>query len=618
MTIGQLKQYLSENLEERPHPTEQRLIYQGRPLLQDATPVKEALRLEDTVSAEPKTIHIIIQPRPSDSHPAVGHVPHAPAQANQVPGTTNAAQALPTGFHATTADDYLQDTLQSLRERQARFRQLAAGGNQTQQIQPPQIHVHQHWQQHLQHVHNAHLANAQAVHLPQPGAAHAPLSTDNVRPQEQQQPLHPLPPSVGQWHPPPNFPVHRPMSVPPQARPGEAAFNVNMPHGLPIGLPLPPLQPIAAQISPPSQPTVWLATSRNGPEGIVFAPGHGFFSSPNPGPFARSNHGPHLRRYQVNNQIITPISSTSQPTPNSTTARDNPPTAVEQPLAHRDGGAERPGAVRAPVAAAVRPRDRNVNLVDLVIERGWLFLRLYMFTFMISERNTWLRHIFTALALFYCLLPRENPLQQIFTAIRRHVDSLIGPPQPAARPGAAPAQTARANLAAAATPPGPAPTHNPASTRTTPLQITPEIAAARVLAERAAQDQARRDASPNMLRDIFYRLEQAIALFLASLIPGVGERHVAAREEQRRLALQAEVERLNAERERTEAEIRTREEEQARETKDGSGEGSSQQQQQQQPDTTSSGTSAGATSSGIAAAETQPGGQLRARNVDNS
>ena len=37
-----------------------------------------------------------------------------------------------------------------------------------------------------------------------------------------------------------------------------------------------------------------------------------------------------------------------------------------------------------------------------------------------------------------------------------------------------------------------------------------------------------------MLRDVFYRVEQAAALFLASLIPGVGERHVAAREEVRR------------------------------------------------------------------------------------
>jgi hypothetical protein len=117
-----------------------------------------------------------------------------------------------------------------------------------------------------------------------------------------------------------------------------------------------------------------------------------------------------------------------------------------------------------------------------------------------------------------------------------------------------------------------------------------------------------------MLRDMFYRLEQAVALFLASLIPGVGERHVAAREEQRRLALQAEVERLNAERERVEAEARAREE--GTERKEGAEEGVAVRQQQSEA--TSSGVSHSANSSGIAAAEEQSGGELRARHVDNS
>ena len=50
---------------------------------------------------------------------------------------------------------------------------------------------------------------------------------------------------------------------------------------------------------------------------------------------------------------------------------------------------------------------------------------------------------------------------------------------------------------------------------------------------------------------MFYWVEQAVALFLASLIPGVGERHVAAREEARR---QEERERVEAQRAREEEE----------------------------------------------------------------
>ena len=50
-----------------------------------------------------------------------------------------------------------------------------------------------------------------------------------------------------------------------------------------------------------------------------------------------------------------------------------------------------------------------------------------------------------------------------------------------------------------------------------------------------------------MVRDTIFRVERAMALFLASLVPGVGERHVRAREEARREAERIENERLAAE-----------------------------------------------------------------------
>jgi len=127
--------------------------------------------------------------------------------------------------------------------------------------------------------------------------------------------------------------------------------------------------------------------------------------------------------------------------------------------------------------------------------------------------------------------------------VRRHIDNLIGPPTPA-RPregaqGQAGTGIGSAQAGAGGTP-GPARQQGPA--------MTPEETAARLLRER-------QERNPNVFRDTLYRVERALALFLASLVPGVGERHVRAREEIRRLE--------NEERERERA---TREAEQVQNT----------------------------------------------------
>lgn len=45
-TVGDLKSRLQNDLLEHPRPEEQRLIYQGRPLMQNSITLKDALRLE--------------------------------------------------------------------------------------------------------------------------------------------------------------------------------------------------------------------------------------------------------------------------------------------------------------------------------------------------------------------------------------------------------------------------------------------------------------------------------------------------------------------------------------------------------------------------------------------
>ena len=78
---------------------------------------------------------------------------------------------------------------------------------------------------------------------------------------------------------------------------------------------------------------------------------------------------------------------------------------------------------------------------------------------------------------------------------------------------------------------------------------TPQEAAERLLQERERQD-------VSIVRQSFRRVERAVALFVASLVPGVGERHIAAREAAE-AARQAEA-RESEERARKEQEERER------------------------------------------------------------
>lgn len=149
---------------------------------------------------------------------------------------------------------------------------------------------------------------------------------------------------------------------------------------------------------------------------------------------------------------------------------------------------------------------------------------MYVFTFFMSEPNTWRRYFLLVIATFICMLPRDNFLQRVMAQIRRHIDTLIGPPPAPPRDGAA--APAPANAGGTFAPGATQPAANP----------TPAENAARLLREHEARH-------PNVIRDALLRVERAAAMFLASLVPGVGERHVRAREDLRREAERLENER---------------------------------------------------------------------------
>jgi len=156
-----------------------------------------------------------------------------------------------------------------------------------------------------------------------------------------------------------------------------------------------------------------------------------------------------------------------------------------------------------------------------------------------SEPGTWKRWLMIFGAAIICLQPRNGPFNRMMRAARGHFDNLVGPPRPEAGAQQHPAQADQPRAAGSQ---NQAIGQRPANVRGA-VQITPEEAAARIVQER----QARQAQPPRLWRDALYRIEQSIALFLASLIPGVGERHVRAREDARRDAQRREDERRQAE-----------------------------------------------------------------------
>ena len=336
------------------------------------------------------------------------------------------------------------------------------------------------------------------------------------------------------------FPVPRPSSAPGQRPPGTGqqqahplshTLQYNMPtaaqvlptpgmHWPQMGvpqLPLPGFFSGTRLAQQPSNTTAWLLSSAAGPQALVFAPGHGFFSSISPAA-AEQQSGVDVTNPQPQTAI-----------PNATVGPQQP--QPENQNQQGADGAVLPAEAPQPAAALVQAQrnGQENDLFAFIISRGWLFLRLYLFMFVFSEPGTWKRWIMIFLAALVCLQPRDGPFQRLMTAARRHFDNLVGPPAQQRQFAAVPPQQG-----IAPTPPPPVRPENevqaqrPANVRGG-IQMTPEEAAARIVVNRQ-QQQAR---PPRFWRDAFYRIEQSVALFLASLIPGVGERHVRAREEVR-------------------------------------------------------------------------------------
>ncbi|KAJ9662766.1 hypothetical protein H2198_001215 [Neophaeococcomyces mojaviensis] len=613
-TVGALKERIHDGLSQHPALDTQRLLYYGRPLLDNQATLRHILRQEQRPgnASASHVLHLVIRDRETTDAPAAAqphvhgrHAPRAdapfPAVQLQTPGIPPAMLPTMPPAMPPTLPDFAHNMIHnSMHMMQHQMQHQRAVEEATRRARG--IH---------NHMHHGNTEPAQQAQ-PQPQPQAPPTVQMNQNPttlglpgQDQAgQPVPRLPsPSVQttriQETIGPNGerirtvvnnhsmmfqitgnnlpnPFDRPSSAPgasPSANSdpanragGPAAPSIQIhahPPQIPPGLLFPPgrqlplpiptapqmIMPPLAHMNPsipPQGPTMaWLLSSPQGPQGIVFAPGHGFFSTaasittlpsqiqtqPQPTPTVPANN--------TQSQIPGRHSTARTETPEVRNGNHPPP---PQPGARPQPNvpiAAQPAA--QPLAQAQRPAQQaneDNDMLQFLINRGWLFLRLYLFVFVLSESGTWRRIFMLGSAIIFCLLPRQNPLTDMFNVMRRHFDNLIGPPQiPQRQPQGeqqqdqAPQNNAQTGgtVNAAGTTQGQGQASNqtrPTPTRTMP---TPEETARRLL----AQHQDRRNANP--VFDTLYRIEQGIALFLASLIPGVGERHVRAREEARRI-----------------------------------------------------------------------------------
>ena len=287
--------------------------------------------------------------------------------------------------------------------------------------------------------------------------------------------------------------------------------------------------------------SAWLLQTPTGPQALVFAPGHGYFSGPSlpattaqltPNRSTRLRTGLHF--HQTPNGHIRPRAMPNAPNDRPLPPAVNPANAAPAQIAARPGAQAQPGQA-----------NNDNDMFQFIMQRGWLFLRMYIFLFFISEPGTWRRWFLLAAAVIICMLPRDNPLRDAFNQLRRHFDGLL------------PTIVEPAQQGAGQNPPG--------DPERRANAVPPAQPTAPLLADQAPPQggQDAQDGQNNsVFREAMLRVERAVALFLASLVPGVGEQHVRARERQRQEAERIENERVAAENsQRAEAEAQVRQSE---------------------------------------------------------
>ncbi|MCJ1353357.1 MAG: hypothetical protein MMC33_003343 [Icmadophila ericetorum] len=273
----------------------------------------------------------------------------------------------------------------------------------------------------------------------------------------------------------------------------------------------------------PSLPsTVYLLSSPSGPQALLLSPS-GMYSTPG----LNASRNPFL-----------PLVPQPRLLPNQGQVMNPADGGEGQPLV---GGQleeqQRPGRIFRLVQHAREPgrNDEVRDLMRILLPLGghlWLIIRLFGFVYFFTAGAGWRRAIMLGICaalVFIAQTGALRPLQQaVWDPLRRHVEGLV---PLGVNDRAAELNPNRGGVEGQARIDAP---------------LDPRDVADRLVRERQAQN-------GSVVQRNLRRAERAVALFIASLVPGVGERHVAATEA-------AEAARQAEERER-EARARREEEE---------------------------------------------------------
>ena len=248
------------------------------------------------------------------------------------------------------------------------------------------------------------------------------------------------------------------------------------------------------------QSSVYLLSSTSGPQALLVSP-WGTYTAPWHAP-TLANSGIPLIMQQHGHPRPTPTAPAMHAT---TTAPQNPPANNAPP---------------EPRQQAQQANDAR-DLLRLIIPLGghiWLLIRLFGFVYFFTagggSRRAFLLGAF-AFLVFIAQTGIFRPLVRgVWEPIRHHVEGLL--PIPGNEPPPAPVRGAEGtqNIPTPTAEGGAAPRDR---------QPTPQDAAARLLQEREQRD-------TGVVREQIRRIERAVALFVGSLVPGFGERHIAARD----------------------------------------------------------------------------------------
>ncbi|KAI0150288.1 hypothetical protein GGR57DRAFT_202756 [Xylariaceae sp. FL1272] len=296
-------------------------------------------------------------------------------------------------------------------------------------------------------------------------------------------------------------------------------------------------QPEGAASQNSTTPEVYILSSPNGPRGLLMNGGTGMY------------YTPPIRAVSQPTGLPTPPRSTANASGSSEEARYGlPPTIFQRPRAQGnqayplqptrtqpgDHGQVHPQQ-RMDVPVPAQPHARHANNPQIravqiaqVWPHVWMIIRLalfiWWFTSPTSSWSRWLTVVSVAAVLFILNTGLLNPLaEQVWIPLRRHLENLI--------PLAAEHREARHAMAGQD---GQGRGGNDADP-TEAREPNPAETAARLLQQR------RRD-NTNWLVNMARRLERAGILFIASLAPGLAERHIAQIEAEARAERQRQEE----------------------------------------------------------------------------